>query len=128
VPVTVTVYVPVAVALPTLRVSAELLPELMGFGLNPAVVPAGRPVALTVTLCAEPLVMVVAMVDAALPPWGALTLLGLALMEKSDGVAPQPGNLKVPTRVFQLKEPVLGMYSLVYQKVQPSTGSTVIAL
>jgi hypothetical protein len=105
VPVTVTVYVPVAVVLPTVSVSVELVPELMGFGLKPAVVPAGRPVALRLMLCAEPLVIVVAIVDVALPPWGALTLVGLALIEKSDGVAPHPGKLKVPTRVFQLKEP-----------------------
>ena len=40
----------------------------------------------------------------------------------------QPGNLNVPMRVFQLNEPVLRRYSVVYQKVQSSTGSTVIAL
>jgi hypothetical protein len=97
--------VPIAVVLPTLRVRVELLPALMGLGLKPAVVPAGRPAALRVTLCADPLVTVVAIVDVALPPWDALTLLGLALIEKSDGVAPQPGILKVPTLVFQLKEP-----------------------
>jgi hypothetical protein len=73
------------VLLPTVRVRVELLPELIGFGLKAAVVPAGRPLALRVTLWATPLVMAVEMVEVALPPWGALTLLGLALIEKSDG-------------------------------------------
>jgi hypothetical protein len=41
---------------------------------------------------------------------------------------PQAGNLKLAMRVFQLKVPVVTMYSWVYQKVQSSTGSTVIAL
>jgi hypothetical protein len=41
---------------------------------------------------------------------------------------PQVGNLKLAMRVFQLKLPVVTMYSWVYQKVQSSTGSTVIAL
>jgi hypothetical protein len=43
-------------------------------------------------------------------------------------LAPQLGNLKLAIRVFQLKLPVLLMYSCVYQKVQSSTGSTVMAL
>jgi hypothetical protein len=77
--------VPGVVLLPTVSVRVELLPELMGFGLKPAVVPDGRPLALRVTLWATPLVMAVEMVAVALPPWGALTLLGLALIEKSDG-------------------------------------------
>ncbi len=41
---------------------------------------------------------------------------------------PQFGNLKFAMRVFQLKAPVLLMYSWVYQNVQSSTGSTVMAL
>ena len=40
----------------------------------------------------------------------------------------QVGNLKLAMRVFQLKLPVVFMYSCVYQKVQSSTGSTVMAL
>src|SRR5438128_8047987 len=83
VPVTVTEYVPVCVALPTLKVSVELEPAVIGFGLNVAVVPAGRPLALSVTLSGEPLRTEVAMVDAALPPCTAETLLGLAPIEKS---------------------------------------------
>lgn len=50
-----------------------------------------------------------------------------------DGTTPtrtyaQPVNLKLAIRVAQLKLPVAGRYSLVYQKVQSSTGSICIAL
>src|SRR3989441_216115 len=79
VPVTVTEYVPGAVVAPTPKVSVELLPALIGFGVKDAVVPGGIPVALSVTLCAEPLVTVVEIVEVVLPPWAAETLLGLAL-------------------------------------------------
>ena len=127
VPVTVTEYVPVAVALPTLNVRVELEPAMIGFGLKDAVVPAGTPVAESVTLSAEPPIAAVAMVDGTLPPWAADTLLGLAPIEKSEGV-PQPGSWNVPILVRQLNSPLAGMYSFVYQNVQPSTGSMVIAL
>jgi hypothetical protein len=40
----------------------------------------------------------------------------------------QVGNLNDPMRVFQLNEPVFFRYSVVYQNVQSSTGSTVMAL
>lgn len=40
----------------------------------------------------------------------------------------QPGYLNDAMRVDQLNEPFVLMYSFVYQKVQSSTGSTVIAL
>src|SRR5271165_3187155 len=42
--------------------------------------------------------------------------------------APQFVNLKFAIRVFQLKAPVVLMYSWVYQNVQSSTGSTCTAL
>ena len=42
--------------------------------------------------------------------------------------AGQPGNLKLAMRVLQLKLPFAFRYSFVYQKVQSSPGSTVIAL
>jgi hypothetical protein len=41
---------------------------------------------------------------------------------------PQLLNLNEPMRVFQLKAPFEGMYSVVYQNVQSSAGSTVMAL
>jgi len=55
--------------------------------LNEAVVPAGRPLAESVTLSAEPLITAVEMVEVVLPPCTAETLLGLALIEKSLGAA-----------------------------------------
>jgi hypothetical protein len=115
------------VPVPTLSVSVELAPEVIGFGLKEVVVPAGRPLALSVTLCADPAVTAVEIVDVALPPCAAERLLGLAPIEKSEAT-PQLGSRKIPIRVRQLNVPLDGMYSFVYQKVQPSTGSTVIAL
>jgi hypothetical protein len=87
VPVTVTVYVPGVVEAPTLSVSVELAPAVTAAGLNEAVVPAGRPLAESVTLSAEPLVTAVVMVEVVLPPCTAETLLGFALIEKSLGGA-----------------------------------------
>jgi hypothetical protein len=58
------------------------------------------------------------------PPWATETLVGFAEIEKSLVGVPQPGNLNEAMRVFQLKAPLLGMYSFVYQKVQSSLGST----
>jgi hypothetical protein len=43
-------------------------------------------------------------------------------------VPPQPGSRAAAIRVAQSKVPVTGWYSFVYQNVQSSTGSTVIAL
>jgi len=75
------------VAAPTLNVSVELKPAVIGFGLKDAVVPAGAPLALSVTLSGEPLRTDVAMVEVAFPPCTADTLLGLAPIEKSLGAA-----------------------------------------
>ena len=62
-------------------------------------------------------------------PGARVRLEGDALIEKSSvGVGPQLGNRKLPIRVLQLNAPFEGMYSLVYQKVQSSLGSTAIML
>ena len=87
VPVTVTEYEPGVVATPTFNVSVELPPAATELGLKEAVVPEGIPVALSTTLSADPLMTAVEMVDGALPPCTAETLLGLALIEKSLGAA-----------------------------------------
>jgi hypothetical protein len=79
----VTGYVPVAVLEPTVMVSVELLPEVTLAGLNDAVAPEGSPLAERLTVCAEPLVVVVEMVLVPEPPWAMETLDGLALIEKS---------------------------------------------
>ena len=62
-------------------------PAVTETGLNETVVPAGWPVALSVTVCAEPLVTVVEIVEVPLPPCARLRLDGLAEIEKSDGGA-----------------------------------------
>ena len=126
VPVTVMVYVPGAVAAPTLTVIVEELPDATEAGLKLTVVPAGWPVALRLTVCEPPLVIVVPIVDVPLAPWATLTLAGLALIAKSDGPVVQLGNLNDAIRVCQLKLPFEDRYSPVYQKVQSSLGSTLM--
>src|SRR2546422_366151 len=87
VPVTVTGYGPDVVAGPTVNVSVELPPAVTTPGLKDAVVPDGNPLAESVTVSADPLITAVEMVDVALPPWTAETLLGFALIEKLLGAA-----------------------------------------
>ena len=60
-------------------------PAVTEVGLNDAVAPAGRPVALKLTFCAEPLVTAVEIVDDPLEPCWTETLVGFALIEKSFG-------------------------------------------
>jgi hypothetical protein len=110
-------------------VMVELFPEVIGFGEKLALAPDGRPLADSDTLWADPLVTVVEMVLVPLPPWATVMLLGLALIEKSlVAVPPQLGNLNDAIRVRQLNDPLAGMYSVVYQNVQSSAGSTVMEL
>ena len=56
--------------------------------------------------------------------WPAFTLrlAGVAAIEKS-GCAAHELNLNEAMRVRQLKLPLFGMYSVVYQNVQSSAGS-----
>ena len=49
-------------------VKVELPPAVTALGLNVAVVPAGSPLALKVTVCAEPLTRAVVMLDVTLCP------------------------------------------------------------
>src|SRR5256886_4594389 len=85
-PVTVTEYVPGAVVAAAASVSVELPPAVIELGLKEAVAPEGRPLAERATLCGEPLVTEVEIVDVVLPPCAAETLLGFALIEKSEAV------------------------------------------
>ena len=55
-------------------------------------------------------------------PWVTDCDDGAAVSEKS-GVAPQFENLKLAISVLQLKLPFAFKYSVVYQRVQSSTGS-----
>ena len=75
----------------------------------------------------------VEIVDAADCPWSTARLLGLAEIEKSfagggggggGGCDEQLGNSNDPMRVRQLKLPFADRYSVVYQNVQLSEGST----
>jgi hypothetical protein len=70
---------------PTLTVIVDALPAVTEAGLKPTVVPVGWPLALRATVWAEPLVTAVLIVEVPLPPCAMPRLLGLALIEKSDG-------------------------------------------
>jgi hypothetical protein len=133
VPVMVTVAVPVVAVDEAVSVSVDVaLPfagGVTGFVENDAVTPLGRPDALNVVAELNPFRLVMVMVLVPLEPCVTVTELGEAPIEKSGvAVVPHPGNLKLAMRVFQLKLPVVAMYSSVNQKVQSSTGSTVMAL
>jgi hypothetical protein len=133
VPVMVTVAVPVVAVEEAVRVKVEVAVPfaggVTGFGENVAVTPLGRPEALSVVAALKPFKLVMVTVLLPLEPWGTFTELGEAPIEKSgEVVVPHPGNLKLAMRVFQLKLPVVAIYSSVNQKVQSSTGSTCIAL
>src|SRR5207245_7443021 len=67
------------------RAKLELPPAVTELGLKEAVAPEGSPLALSVSVCADPLVTVVLMVEVPLWPWTTDTLFGLALIAKSSG-------------------------------------------
>lgn len=125
VPVMVTVLVP-SVAVP-LAVRVKVLVEVVGFGLNATVTPLGRPEALRVTLPLKPFTGVTVIMLVPLAPWAMLRVLGDA-PSVNVGVPAQLANLKFAIRVFQLKLPLAFSYSCVYQNVQSSAGSMVMAL
>jgi hypothetical protein len=80
VPVTATVAAPVVAALVAVRVM--VLEPVVGFGLNDAVTPPGRPEADKLTLLVKPLCGVTVTLLVPLDPWAILTLLGDADREK----------------------------------------------
>ena len=102
--------------------SVELPPAVIEVGLRVAVDPVGEPLAVRLTVPAEPLATAVLIVEVPLLPCWMLRVVGLALIEKSGG-GPQLENLNEAMRVFQLNAPSDVMYWLVYQKVQSSDGS-----
>src|SRR5207248_6005506 len=129
VPVTVRVEVPAGVVEAVETVSVEELPAVTGLGLKLPLAPEGSPLTARLTEPAEPEVTVVETVYVVDCPWVTVWLEGETEIEKSlVGAVPQFENLKDPIRVCQLKAPVAASYSFVYQKVQSSPGSTVIAL
>lgn len=82
-PVMVTLYVPAGVAVPAVIVSMDDAPAVIVLGLKPAVAPVGKPVAVSVTLCAEPLVTALLTVAEPLLPCCTVRLAGLTASEKS---------------------------------------------
>src|SRR5258708_1831057 len=75
VPVTVSVYVPAGVPALVLTVMVDELPLVTEVGLKLAAAPLGRPEALRGTLCAEPDVVAVLIVELVLAPWVTEPLL-----------------------------------------------------
>src|SRR6266852_3740023 len=133
VPVTVTVLVPVVAVADAVKVKVEVaLPfagGVTGLVENAAVTPLGNPEALRVVAELNPLRLVQVPVLVPFAPCVMVSDEGEAPTVKSGvEVVEHPGNLKFAMRVFQLKLPVVFMYSSVNQKVQSSTGSTCIAL
>src|SRR5436190_2157367 len=95
------------------------LPAVTAPGLKETVVPDGAPHALRATDWAEPPVTDVEIVEVDEALCAIERLDGVAPIEKSGlPLPPQPGSLNDAIRVCQLKLPLLGMYSVVYQKVQ----------
>lgn len=133
VPVMVTVAVPVVAVEDAVSVNTEVAVPfaggVTGFVANVAVTPLGKPEALSVVAELNPFKLATVIVLVPLEPCATASELGEADSEKSGvAVVPHPGNLKVLMRVFQLKLPVVFMYSSVNQKVQSSTGSICMAL
>jgi hypothetical protein len=84
-----------------LTVSVELPPAVTELGLRLAVAPLGKPLKLRFTVCAEPKVTAVLMVELPADPWAKLSELGLAEIEKSlDG-----SGGRVAPRAFTYEEP-----------------------
>src|SRR6202158_3358924 len=132
VPVIVTVAAPVVAVAEAVSVRVDVAVPLAGgvTGLveNAAVTPLGKPEALSVVAELKLFRLVMVMVLVPLEPWAMVREDGEAPMVKSGVVLPQVGNLKFAMRVFQLKVPLVFMYSVVYQNVQSSPGSSCMAL
>jgi len=133
VPLIVMLVVPVVAVPDAVKVSVDVaLPfagGVTGLVEKAAVTPLGNPEALRVVAELKPLTLVMVIVLVPLPPCVMVSEEGEAPIVKSGvGEPPQLGNLKLAIRVFQLKLPVVFMYSVVNQNVQSSTGSTVSAL
>jgi hypothetical protein len=113
-----------------LAISVSVLVKAIGFGLNAAVTPLGKPDAERVTLPLKPFTGAMVIVLVPLLPCVMVALFGEGESVKF-GVPLQPGKMNVPMAVFQL-DPMLNAvdfkYSSLNQKVQSSVGSTVTEL
>src|SRR4029079_3114374 len=84
----------------------------------------GMPLALSATLCETPLVTAVLTATEPDVPCTRVRLAEAVPRENLSTVAgAQPGSWKEAIRVRQLKAPVFGRYSPVYQNVQSLAGS-----
>jgi hypothetical protein len=92
-PATVNVEVPNGVLADVVIVKVELAPAAIEAGLNEAVAPVGKPLALTVTVPLKPLIAVSLTVYDKLLPWPTDALAGEAVSEKSG--APVMFNVTV---------------------------------
>lgn len=128
VPVMVNTYVP-GVAVPGVTLNTDVTDpptdRASEDGVNVQVALAGHPVKPRATVSAKPFMEVTVMVELpAAPPCVTDSAVGFAEIVKSGvAVEPQPGNLKEPIAVLQLKEPLTASYMFVYQNVQSSLGS-----
>jgi hypothetical protein len=91
---------------PTFTVIVDAPPAVTDAGLKLTVVPAGWPLALKVTVGAGPVMTAVPIVDVPLPPCWMLRLVGLAVIEKSDGGAAVTVNATAVVRVALAPVPV----------------------
>src|SRR5438045_1448554 len=99
-------------------------PPAMGFTVKAPEAPVGKPLTVKLTSPLNPFEGVTVTVEATGCPGAIDCEAGVAASEKSgrDGL-PHEGNLNEAIRVLQLNVPSVFRYSLVYQKVQSSTGS-----
>jgi hypothetical protein len=104
VPVIVTVAVPVVAVLLAVRVS--VLVEVVGFVLNVAVTPLGKPDAASVTLPENPSTSVTVIVLVPLLPCVTVTLLGEEESVKLGEEEDDPANRLISPVVFGLPQPV----------------------
>jgi hypothetical protein len=126
VPVIVNVVVLAGVPAATVTVRVELPPAPTLVGLNVPLAPEGRPLTDSAMFCEAPEITAVFTVYVVLDPAATVCDVGFGVMLKSLVTVPQLPNLKVPTRVCQLNDPLAPMYSCVYQNVQSSVGSMFI--
>jgi hypothetical protein len=91
--------------------------------LSVSVTPVGSAPVLLISGAGEPVVVTVNV-----PALLSVNVALFALVIAGAAIGTQDENLNEPTRVCQLNVPFVVRYSVVYQKVQSSTGSTTMEL
>ncbi len=128
VPVTVMVNEPVGVE-PVVVIDSGYVPADTGLVIVQVAL-EGHPLTASDTVLENPFNAVTVMFELPEPPAVSASEVGLADIVKSGDVDVEPHDVSLndPNQVLQLKEPSAARYSLVYQKVQSSTGSIRMAL